>query len=139
MTPEQMNQLIDEHLTAESAGDLDGTVAMYTDDVEHDVVGNPAGPAHGVAAARDFYKHFTQDINTESMPLTRSYYGTDFCVTEHQWIGTVPGTFLGVPGNGRRISFRVLHVWEFRDGRISRENAWLDGAGAIAQLTAPGA
>jgi hypothetical protein len=31
-----------------------------------------------------------------------------------------------VPGNGRLISFRLLDVWEFRDGLISRENVWMD-------------
>ena len=39
--------------------------------------------------------------------------------------------------NGRRISFRLLHVWEFADERISRENVWLDGGNIVAQLTAP--
>jgi hypothetical protein len=28
------------------------------------------------------------------------------------------------------------HAWEFEDGRMSRENAWLDGGSIIAQLTA---
>jgi predicted ester cyclase len=67
----------------------------------------------------------------------RHYYGQDFCVVEHQWTGTVPGTFLGVPGHGQRITFRLLHIWEFRDGRICRENVWLDGGSAVAQLSAP--
>ena len=67
----------------------------------------------------------------------RNYYGDDFCVIEHEWTGTVPGEFLGVAGNGRRINFRLLHVWEFADGRISRENVWLDGGNIVAQLTAP--
>jgi predicted ester cyclase len=44
---------------------------------------------------------------------------------------------LGIPGNGRRITFRILHVFEFQTGRISRENVWLDGASVAAQLTAP--
>jgi hypothetical protein len=30
----------------------------------------------------------------------------------------------------------MVHIWEFRDGLISRENAWLDGGSIIAQLTA---
>jgi hypothetical protein len=35
-------------------------------------------------------------------------------------------------------TFRVLHVFEFRDGLISRENVWLDGAAIAAPLaTAP--
>ena len=50
----------------------------------------------------------------------------------------MPGEFLGVvPGNDRRVTFRRLHVWEFRDGLISRENVWVDGATVIAQLTEP--
>jgi predicted ester cyclase len=56
-------------------------------------------------------------------------------VLEHQWHGTVPGEFLGVPGNGRTISIRMLHVWEFKNGRISRENVWLDGNAIMAQRT----
>jgi hypothetical protein len=32
----------------------------------------------------------------------------------------------------------MLHVWEFRDGRISRENVWLNGGAIVAQLTAHG-
>ena len=31
---------------------------------------------------------------------------------------------------------RMLHVFEFRDGLISRENVWLDGGTIMAQLTA---
>lgn len=137
MSPEEMDKLIEAHIAAESSGDPDGTVAMFTDDIEHDVVGFPAGPSHGRAQAHGFYTQLMRDIRTEQMALQRSYHGDDFCVTEHQWTGTVPGTFLGIPGNGRRISFRLLHVWEFRDGRISRENAWLDGGTAVAQLTEP--
>ena len=137
MHPTEMNRLIDEHLAAEAARDPDGSVAMYTDDVEHDVVGSPTGPLHGPAEARGFYEQLAQNVRTETMVPTREYYGDDFCVVEHEWTGTVPGLFLGIPGNGRRITFRMLHVWEFRDGRISRENVWLDGGTAAAQLTSP--
>jgi steroid delta-isomerase-like uncharacterized protein len=136
MNREDMLRLIDDHITAESKSDLDGAVAVYTDDVEHDVVGWPTGPNHGVDGARDFYDHITRQIATEDMALTRGYFGENFCVTEHQWNGTVPGAFMGVPGHGRRISFRLLHVWEFRDGRISRENVWLDSGSILAQLNA---
>jgi hypothetical protein len=45
------------------------------------------------------------------MVPTRRYYGDDFCVIEHEWQGTVPGSFLGVPGNGRHITFRMLHTY----------------------------
>ena len=50
---------------------------------------------------------------------------------------SMQGRFLGIPGHGRRVSFRMLHLWEFCDGRISRENLWLDGGTAAAQLAQP--
>jgi len=137
MRREEMDRLIEKHLAAEKAGDAAGCVAMYTDDVIHDVVGSPTGPLHGPEAARGFYQMLTANIATERMDVNHACYGEDFCVIEHQWLGTVPGEFLAIPGHGRRISFRLLHVWEFEDGRMSRENVWLDGNAAIAQLTAP--
>jgi steroid delta-isomerase-like uncharacterized protein len=136
MKPPEMDRLIEIHLAAEKAADTARAVSVYTDDVEHDVVGFPDGPVHGKGAAQGFYEDLTQAIHTEEMQPTHSYYGEDFCVIEHMWTGTVPGNFLGVPGHGRRISHRLLHVWEFRDGRISRENVWIDSGSAIAQLTA---
>jgi hypothetical protein len=42
---------------------------------------------------------------------------------------------LGLPGHGRRIGFRILHVFEFRDGPLSRENLWLDSAAIVSQLS----
>ena len=137
MDPASMDRLIAAHIDAEMAGDPQAAISMYTDDVEHDVVGFPTGPVHGKAAAKAFYEYLVREVKTETMVPTRRYYGEDFCVIEHQWSGTVPGSFLGVPGHGRRINFRMLHVWEFRDGRIRRENVWLDGGAIVAQLSPP--
>jgi steroid delta-isomerase-like uncharacterized protein len=136
-TAAQMDALIGQHLAAEAVGDVDGAIAVYTDDVEHDVVGWPTGVAHGVEDARGFYEYLTTNIATEKTVATRTYYSDDACTIEHEWTGTVPGEFLGIPGHGRRISFRMLHVFEFRDGLISRENTWLDGDSIVAQLTGP--
>lgn len=135
MQATEMDQLIELHLKAEMAGDTAGSVAMYTDDIEHDVVGSPTGPVRGKDAAQGFYEYLTHNVRTEAMEPTRSYYGDDFCVVEHDATGVVDGEFLGVPGNGKRITFRLLHIWEFRDGAISRENVWLDGGSVVAQLT----
>lgn len=136
MTTDEMDRLIEEHISAEAAGDTAGCVAMYTDDVVHDVVGAPHGPLRGREAAQGFYDFLTTNIATQRMDVNRAWYGDDFCTVEHQWHGTVPGEFLGIPGHGREISFRLLHVFEFRDGRISRENVWLDGGAIVEQLTA---
>ena len=56
-------------------------------------------------------------------------------ILEQLMTGTVIGSLLGIPGNGRRISFRVLHFFELRNGLISRENVWLDSAAIVNQLS----
>ena len=119
------------------SGWLRGVTGVHTDDVEHDVVGSPIGPIHGRTAAQGFYDQLIADLDTERMALTREQYGEDFCVVEHECTGVAKGEFMGIPGNGRRVRFRILHVWDFKDGAISREQVWVDGGSLAAQLTAP--
>lgn len=59
----------------------------------------------------------------------------DFRALEHQWHGNVPGEILGITGNGKPVDVRMLHVWEFKNGRVSRKSAWLGRAAIVAQLT----
>jgi len=108
---------------------------VYTEDVEHDVVGFPDSPAHGKAAARDFYAYLTANFRSENWDVLRRFFADEAMILEQLMTGTVVGSLLGLPGNGRRISFRMMHVFEFRDGLISRENIWLDAAAVTAQLS----
>lgn len=130
-----MKELIEQHIAAEMAGDTARAVSVYTADVEHDVIGSSTGPVHGPAAAQGFYDQLTADLDTEQMVPKREQYGDDFCVVEHEATCVVKGVFMGIPGNGRRVTFRMLHVWDFKDDAISREQVWLDGASITAQLT----
>ena len=124
-----MCRLIEAHLEAEAIGDAAGCVAVYTEDAEHDVVGAPHGPLRGRDEARRFYERLFREITLDELIPIRSYFGEDFCVMEHEWVATLMGPFLGLVGSGRQVSLRVLHVWEFRDGSISRCNAWMDWMG----------
>jgi len=49
-------------------------------------------------------------------------------ILEQLMTGTVIGSLPGLAGNGPRIIFRILRVFEFGNGLISRENVWLDSA-----------
>ncbi len=135
MDESRMAALVERHLKAEGAGDVDGAVAVYTDDIEHDVVGWPTGVLHGKDAARGFYEELTANFRTEEERPTHRYCTANAMVLDQEMTGTVTGSMLGLPGNGRRISFRILHVFEFRDDLISRENVWLDGAAVQRQLS----
>jgi steroid delta-isomerase-like uncharacterized protein len=135
MDSSHMQGLVDRHMAAENNGDLDGAVAVYTEDVEHDVVGFPDSPSRGKAAARDFYAYLTANFRSESWDVLRQFFADDAMILEQLMTGTVTGSLLGLPGNGRRISFRMMHVFEFRDDLISRENIWLDAAAVTGQLS----
>lgn len=136
MDQERMKELIERHIQAEAAGDSSGAVSMYTEDVEHDVVGWPTGPVQGPAAAKDFYDQLIAMLRVERMEPTRELFADDFCVVEHDCTAVINGDFMGIPGNGRRVSFRMIHVWEFKDDAMSRENVWMDGGSIAAQLGA---
>ena len=108
---------------------------MYNDDIEHDVVGFPGSPHHGKDGARQFYEYLTANFRTEDEEVLHRFATNDAMILEQIMTGTVIGSMLGLPGNGRRISFRILHVFEFRDGLIKRENIWLDCAAIVEQLS----
>jgi steroid delta-isomerase-like uncharacterized protein len=135
MDSSQMQGLVDIHMTAENHGDIDGAVAVYTEDVEHDVVGFPHSPSRGKDAARNFYAYLTTNFRSESWDVVRQYFADNAMVIEQLMTGTVIGSLLGLPGNGRSVSFRMMHVFEFRDGLISREIIWLDAAAVADQLS----
>lgn len=139
MQKEEMIALVRRHLRAEGAGDVEGAVAVYTDDVEHQVVGWPSGVLRGKDAARAFYRGLTENFRTEVERPTHEYHTDRAVILDQEMTGTVVGSMLGLPGHGRRITFRVLHIFEFRDGLICRENVWLDEASIREQLLAAAA
>jgi len=135
MDSAQMQTLVEKHIQAEAAGDVDGAVAVYTEDIEHDAVGFPGSPNHGIDEVRGFYSFLTTNIRAETEEILHRYVTDNAMILEQIMTGTVIGEMFGLPGNGRRIRFRILHVFEFRDGLISRENVWLDSAAIIEQLS----
>lgn len=136
MERSEMIALVERHLKAEGTGDIDGAVAVYTDDIVHDAVGFPGTPRTGKAAAREFYSFLTVNFRTEDEKPINRYFDGDTMVLEQTMTGTVIGEMMGIPGNGRRVSFGILHVFDFRDELISREQVWIDNGAIAAQLTA---
>jgi steroid delta-isomerase-like uncharacterized protein len=135
MDQHDMIALVERHLKAEGAGDIDGAVAVYSDDIEHDAVGFPGSPRTGRDAAREFYGFLAANFRTEDEQPLHRYFSGDSMILEQSMTGTVIGEFLGLPGDNRRITFRILHVFDFRDGLICREQVWIDTAAVVAQLT----
>ena len=126
--------VIERHFAAENAHDVAATLATYTDDVVWDDVAHPACPVRGKDATAQMYEGILTafpDLHFES--ILRFATG-DHVVDESLVTGHVFGSFLGVDGGGAPVSFRMLHVFDLRDGLICREQAWFDTAGVLRQI-----
>jgi len=123
MTPEEMDKILGAHFAAEAAHDLDAVVATLTEDAVHDAVGFPVEVLRDHAAIRSRYEQLFTAMEDETVEPVSRLYGTDFLVDEAKVTIRAGEGFPGVPA-GQRVSFRLLHVCEFRDGKISRENVW---------------
>lgn len=135
LSREEMDRSIDEHFGFEARDDVEGVLATLAPDAEHDVVGWPAGPAHGRDAARPFYETLFADLADGRVECLRRLYGDGFLVDESLWRGRAPGRPFGLEGRDRPLEFRLLHVIEFADaGSIKRENVWIDLAAIRQQL-----
>ena len=94
--------IVERHLKAEGAGDVEGAVAVYTDDIVHDAVGFPGSPRTGKEAARDFYRFLTANFRTEGEEPLNRFFDRDTMVLEQNMTGTVIGEMLGIPGGTAR-------------------------------------
>lgn len=135
LTPAQMDRKIDEHFGFEAADDVKGVLSTLAPDVEHDIVGWPAGPTRGRENARPFYEALFADLADGRARSLKRLYGKDFLVDESEWEGRAPGHPFGLEGRGRPLKFRLLHVVEFTGGGdIAREQVWVDMAAIAQQL-----
>ena len=128
--------LIERHFAAENAHDIPATLATYTVDVVWDDVGHPACPrVRQERRGRDLRRIMDGIPDLHLKSIARFACG-DHVVDESVATGHVSGSFMGIDGRGAPVLFRILHVFDIRDGLISREQAWFDTAGVACQLEA---
>lgn len=133
-TTQMMDEVLDRHFEAEARHDMSAILDTLTEDVEHDVVGWPGGPNIGHEALRPFYETLFGDLKATDVKPLRRYYGDDFCVDEVEYHAIATGRPFGLEGRNRPVHFRLLHICEFTNGKMSRENVWLDTASLFHQL-----
>lgn len=127
MLPSEMDRMVDEHFRFEAEDDVDGVLATLTDDATHHLVGSPHGELSGITAIRDFYVELFADVAGEDVRPIARRYGDHLLIDEAEWAGELHDARLfGFPGRSGHARFRLLHVLEFRDGRIAREQVWPD-------------
>ena len=137
MTRQQMDQLIDEHFGFEARDDVAGVLATLADEVRHEVVPSPFGEQTDKKGIGQFYRMLFADLKGEGVTPLRRLYGEDFVVDETLWQGRVEnGRPFLMDGMSGRVSFRLLHVFELKEGKIASEQVWCDLAALQRQLNA---
>ena len=135
MSRAQIDQLINDHFMFEATDNLDGVMESLAPDAEHQVIPSPFGVLHDRAKIRAFYEMLFGDIKGEGVTPLRRLYGADFVVDEVMWNGRIDnGRPFLCEGKSGPVSFRLLHVFELHDGKISREQVWCDLAAIQQQL-----
>jgi ketosteroid isomerase-like protein len=135
MTRQQMDELVNRHFGFEAADDVDGVLASLADEVRHEVVPSPMGAQSDKRGIREFYRMLFADLKGEGVTPLRRLYGEDFLVDEALWHGrVVNGRPFLMDGRSGKVSFRLLHVFELRDGKIAGEQVWCDLAALQRQL-----
>jgi ketosteroid isomerase-like protein len=131
---DQVHLLIQTHMRALGEGDLEALIATMTDDIECDLVGGSPNRVRGKDAVRaHFMGEFANTMGERVIPLRR-LYGAGFVVDEAIWEGRVTGRVGPLVGNGRRVTQRVLRIFETRDCRIARQTVYADFAALALQL-----
>ncbi|MDZ4741644.1 MAG: nuclear transport factor 2 family protein [Alphaproteobacteria bacterium] len=131
----EMDKAINDHFGFEAADNLDGVMASLADEVEHEVVPSPVGVQHEKAQVRDYYAMLFASVKGEGVTPLKRYYGEDFVVDETMWHGQISdGRAFLCDGKSGKVSFRLLHIFEFKNGKIAREQAWCDLAAIQRQL-----
>ncbi|MBY0275757.1 nuclear transport factor 2 family protein [Candidatus Binatia bacterium] len=137
LSPAEMDRVIDEHFGYEASDDVDGVMASLAPDAEHEVVPSPVGALRDPARIRAYYQRLFGAVKGESVTSIRRLYGDDFMVDETLWHGRIEdGSIFLCDGRSGPVSFRLLHVFEFAEGKIAREAAWCDLAAIQRQLGA---
>ena len=135
MTPAQMDAVVEDHYRAEETGDLEAIVEGFASDAEHDVVGRPGDALHGGEQIEGFYRALLAELRIDRFEPVRRWHGADHVVDESVLHATATGRPFGLEGRGRPVRVRFLHIFDFRDGLISRESAWIDLAAIQQQLS----
>jgi carboxymethylenebutenolidase len=135
-----MSDAFDQHMAAELAGDIEGTMATMGSEPHVNHVPTLMGGV-GREGTRQFYvnhlvgKFFPPDVETFDVSRT---IGNDQIVdelvvrfthtTEIDWM--LPG----VPPTGRRVEVAAVVIVGFSDGKVAHEHIYWDQASVLVQI-----
>ena len=75
-------------------------------------------------------QEFANTMHERDVPLRR-LYGDGFVVDEMIWEVRITGRVGSLVGNGRRVTQRILRIFELRDGRVAHQSVYFGGCTGV--------
>jgi steroid delta-isomerase-like uncharacterized protein len=118
--------------------DLDGIIALHTDDTEFRLHVPGGEPVAGKEAVRAAFAAFIEQIPDMHFAPRQLRLGADHWVLESRLTGTVAGS-IEVDGErvaapGQRVDVDCVDVFEVRDGLVASKHTYLDAVTFLRQL-----
>jgi predicted ester cyclase len=87
-----------------------------------------------VEMERAFYTQLSDNLLIDTYTTTRRIVGANSVWEEGIIQAKATGSPFGRAGGGRDVTYRLNHLFEFRDGLVSRELAFVDLSSIVDQL-----
>src|SRR5215467_11165117 len=132
LTPENA-AVLQRHVTAETAFEMDATLATLTADCVFEDV--PTGEVHrGHAGVRAYYSEWWSAFG--NVPSGSRLYvpSGDSMIVETRFVGSHRGNYRGIEATGRPNDLPVAIFITFRDGLMSGERFYYDRASLHSQI-----
>jgi carboxymethylenebutenolidase len=137
---QSMSDAFDQHVSAELAGDLEGTMATMVDDPHVNHVPTLMGGV-GYDGTRAFYenhlvgKFFPSDVEMIDVSRTIDEHQiVDECVVRFTHTVEIDWMLPGVPPTGRRVEVAVVVIVKMADRKVVHEHIYWDQATVLVQL-----
>ena len=129
-------RMLEEHLRAENAHDVDGIMDTFSRSAKFTLNGNTYG-GHGLIRVAHERFGFSEggsfsDLRVEE---NRRYTSDSAIILEQTVSGIHTGTWEAVPATGRAVKLSVCTIYTFdEDNKLVGENVYFDGALLLRQL-----
>jgi len=121
------------HVAAESAFDMEATLATLTDDCLFEDV--PTGRSYrGRDAVREYYAAWWDAFGNVPEGSVSHVPSPDRLIAETRFVGVHKGAWKGIAPTGRTIDLPVAIFVTFRDGLLAGERFYYDEATLERQL-----
>ena len=132
MTKDEIAGLYRAYIACLNAQDWPNLGRFVHDDARHN------GRPFGLAGYRAMLEQDFRDIPGLHFNIEQLIADPPMIAARLRFNCTPKGTFLGLPVNGRRVSFTENVFYQFRDGKISEVWSIIDKAAIEAQLRPKG-